>query len=414
MPRILREWNRFEWKPRMKSVDGASRTHGASSPRREDLESQILAWMTEPVWRRDERRFEALALGLFRLQYSACEPYRRYCDSLGRDPGAVACANDVPAVPTGAFKEFDLRCFPAEKTILTFRTSGTSTERRGALHLDTLRLYETSLLASLRHCFLTDLCGRRPAMRFLAPSPQAAPDSSLTHMFASLAAAEGSTESGFDLMPDGLDLSALGRAVESARRRAEPIVLAGTSFAFVHFLDAPETFEWQLPPGSRVLETGGFKGRSREVPREVLRAELAARFGIPETSILNQYGMTELGSQFYDSTLVDPSGPRRKLVPPWTRVRCVDPDSGRDVTVGDVGIVMVHDLANTGSVAAIQTADLGRMIASKSDGEKADDGFDVLGRFEGAEQRGCSIAADAMLGSTRAGSRTGSGAEPVR
>ncbi len=163
-----------------------------------------------------------------------------------------------------------------------------------------------------------------------------------------------------------------------------------------------------------MLETGGFKGRSREVPREVLRAELAARFGIPEASILNQYGMTELGSQFYDSTLVDPSGPRRKLVPPWTRVRCVDPDSGRDVTVGDVGIVVIHDLANTGSVAAIQTADLGRMIAATAGGEEEGDGFDVLGRFEGAEQRGCSIAVDAVLGGTRAGSRPGSGPEPVR
>lgn len=375
---------------------------GPNDPSRAELESQILAWMATPDWRRDEPRFEALALGLFRFQYQACEPYRRYCDALGRNPGSVATANDVPAVPTGAFKEFELRCFPAEETILTFHTSGTSTERRGALHLDTLRLYEASLLASLRRCFLTDLCGHRPTMRFLAPSPADAPDSSLTHMFASLARAEGSDESGFDLEADGLDLETLGRAVASARRRAEAIVLAGTSFAFVHFLDATEAVDtpaWRLPPGSRVLETGGFKGRSREVPRELLRAQLAARFGISQTSVLNQYGMTELGSQFYDSTLIDPTGPRRKLIPPWTRVRCVDPDSGRDLPAGEVGVVVIHDLANSGSVAAIQTADLGRMIPS-ADG----DGFDVLGRFEGAEQRGCSIAADTML-ATRTGSR---------
>ena len=399
----------------MKGDERASRTNGANAPRREDLETQILAFMAELDWRRDEHRFESLALGLFRFQYGACEPYRRYCDSLGLHPGAVARANDVPAVPTGAFKEFDLRCFPAEQTILTFRTSGTATERRGALHLDTLRLYETSLLASLRRCFLTDLCGRRPVMRFLAPGAAVAPDSSLSHMFASLAVAEGGEESGFDLGPDGLDLATLGRAVESARRRAEPIVLAGTSFAFVHFLDAIDAAEatqsstWRLPQGSRVLETGGFKGRSREVPRERLRAELGASFGIPASSILNQYGMTELGSQFYDSTLVDPSGPRRKLVPPWTRVRCVDPDSGRDMPIGEVGVVVIHDLANSGSVAAIQTADLGRMIPSQTG-----DGFDVLGRFEGAEQRGCSIAVDSMLGGGETRSRSESGAEPMR
>ena len=389
------------------------------------LESAILDWMTEPDAQRDEARFDALALDLYRFQYAACEPYRRYCDALGRDPAGVVRANDVPAVPTGAFKEFDLRCFPAEETLLTFHTSGTSTERRGALHLDTVVLYETSLLASLRRCFLTDLRGTRPTMRFLALSPKAAPDSSLTHMFATLAAAEGSTESGYDLTPDGLDLVTLGRAVESARRRGQPIVLAGTSFAFVHFLDATEAYAldateanargatgagaWQLPPGSRVLETGGFKGRSREVPRQVLRAALAARFGIPERAILNQYGMTELGSQFYDSTLVDPTGPRRKLAPPWTRVRCIDPDSGEDVPTGEVGVIVIHDLANTGSVAAIQTADLGRVVPAPSG-----DGFDVLGRSDGAEQRGCSIAIDAMLGQGATGAAIRAGGERRR
>lgn len=381
------------------------------------LESAILDWMTEPDAQRDEARFDALALDLYRFQYAACEPYRRYCDALGRDPTGVTRANDVPAVPTGAFKEFDLRCFPAEETLLTFHTSGTSTERRGALHLDTVVLYETSLLASLRRCFLTDLRGTRPTMRFLALSPKVAPDSSLTHMFATLAAAEGSTESGYDLTPDGLDLATLGRAVESARRRGQPIVLAGTSFAFVHFLDATEAHAldatsagaWQLPPGSRVLETGGFKGRSREVPREVLRAALAARFGIPERAILNQYGMTELGSQFYDSTLVDPTGPRRKLAPPWTRVRCIDPDTGEDVPAGEVGVIVIHDLANTGSVAAIQTADLGRVVPAA-----AGAGFDVLGRSDGAEQRGCSIAIDAMLGQGATGAIVRPGGERRR
>jgi acyl-CoA synthetase (AMP-forming)/AMP-acid ligase II len=393
----------------------------AERPDRARLESEILAWMAEPDATRDEARFEALALELFRFQYDACTPYRRYCDALGRNPESVARANDVPPVPTGAFKEFALRCFPEEETILTFHTSGTATDRPGALHLDTLVLYEASLLASLRRCFLTDLRDARPTMRFLALSPAHAPHSSLTHMFATLAAAHGSEESGYDLKPEGLDLASLRRAVESARRRDRPIVIAGTSFAFVHFLDATEAdaldateadalaaskadargaaqaCDWRLPRGSRVLETGGFKGKSRELPREVLRTAIAARFGIPEQAVINQYGMTELGSQFYDSTLVDPTGPRRKLAPPWTRVRCVDPDSGQEVPSGEVGVVVIHDLANTGSVAAIQTADLGRVIPAA-----AGEGFDVLGRAEGAELRGCGIAVEAVLGESRA------------
>lgn len=398
-----------------RTTTSANPSNEASGATRAELERAILAWMAEPSWRADAARFEALALGLFRFQYAACEPYRRYCDALDRPPAAVVRCTDIPAVPTGAFKEFELRCFPAEATQRTFRTSGTTTERRGALHLDTLALYECSLLASLRRVFLVELRGQRVPMRFLALPPSLAPDSSLTHMFAVLAREEGGADSGFDLLPQGLLLDRLEAAIASARAHATPIVVGGTSFAFVHCLDATAgqaAAAWRLPAGSRVIETGGFKGRSREVPREILRAGIAERFGLDERAVVNQYGMTELGSQFYDSTLVDPDGPRRKLVPPWTRVRFVDPASGQDVAPGEQGIVVIHDLANTASVAAIQTADLGRAI-------HPDGGFEVMGRAAGAEARGCSIATDAILSPSRAAggaigaSRGGTTSEPV-
>lgn len=398
---------------------------------REALESEIQDFMRASPWREAPERFERLALALFAFQFEACQPYAQYCRSLGHTPDTVKRSEEIPAIPTGAFKEFELRSFPAERTVLTFRTSGTSVERRGELHLDTLALYETSLLSSLRETFLRELVGRRTTMRFLAPGPAQAPDSSLTHMFETLRREEGGPDSRFDWQEDRLDFASFSSAVERARAIDEPIVVAGTSFAFVHFLDAvtrrgpnttdargrslvrshagggdPGASDWQLPAGSRVIETGGFKGRSREVPREVLRSDLAACFGLPETQIVNQYGMTELGSQFYDSTLVDPTGPRRKLIPPWTRVRFVDPDSGRDVDDGEVGQIVIHDLANTGSLAAIQTADLGRALLGR-DGERI--GFDVMGREEGAEARGCSIATDAMLEASGGGGRIGDG-----
>ena len=103
--------------------------------------------------------------------------------------------------------------------------------------------------------------------------------------------------------------------------------------------------------------------------------------------------MTELGSQFYDSALAEPGALRRKLGPPWARVRIVDPETDAEVAAGEPGAIVVLDLANTGSVAAIRTADLGCRIA---------DGFEVLGREPFAEDRGCSIAADELLGGTSA------------
>lgn len=369
---------------------------------REALEQEILDWMRSGDWSDSPERFERLALALFRFQIEHCEPYALLCRSLDATPDRVASAREIPAVPTGAFKELELRCFDAERTLQTFRTSGTSTERRGVLHLDRLDLYEASLLASLRHALLVDWSGQRRVMRFLAPSPEEAPDSSLSYMFQTLLDAEGGAGSGFDLRNGELDLTGLRRAVDAAQRSGETLLIAGTAFAFVHFLDASEGASWSLPAGSRVMETGGFKGRSREVPREVLHASLAARFDIPQTRIVNQYGMTELGTQFYDSTIVDPSGPRRKLVPPWARVRLIDPISSREVPVGEVGMIAIHDLANTGSVAAIQTADLGRAVLDRT-GHTI--GFDVLGRAEGAELRGCSVATDVMLEAARGAGR---------
>jgi acyl-CoA synthetase (AMP-forming)/AMP-acid ligase II len=168
------------------------------------------------------------------------------------------------------------------------------------------------------------------------------------------------------------------------------VVLCGTAFAFVHLLDAlaREGRRLRLPPGSRVMETGGFKGRSREVTRDELHAALATELGVDRDRIVNQYGMTELASQFHDSVLRCPGEPRRKLGPPWTRVRLLDPETEAECAPGAVGRIAILDLANTGSLVALRTADLGRSVG---------DGFEVLGREAGAEARGCSLAADAML-----------------
>ncbi len=362
------------------------------------LENELLAWMASGEWAPDPERFERIALELFCFQFEHCDPYARLCRSLHLTPDQISCADEIPAVPTGAFKEFDLRCFEAEETVRTFRTSGTSTDRPGELHLDHLELYEASLLASLRHALLVERTGQPTLIRILAPSPLEVPDSSLSYMFGALIEAEGGPASGFDLHDGELDLTALRTATADAQRSGEACLIAGTAFAFVHFLDAVGDETWALPSGSRVMETGGFKGRSREVPRDILHRSLGAQFGIPETSIIHQYGMTELGSQFYDSTLVDPAGPRRKLAPPWTRVRVVDPVSERDLPPGEIGLILIQDLANTGSIAAIQTADLGRITL---DGNGSPSGFDIVGRDAGAETRGCSIATDVMLEAAR-------------
>ena len=189
----------------------------------------------------------------------------------------------------------------------------------------------------------------------------------------------GDEASAFYLKGDALDGDRLAAAV--SEDTPHPLLLCGTAFAFVHWLDAlgRKAVRLGLPPGTRVMETGGFKGRARERPRDALYAEIEARLGVPAERIVNQYGMTELGSQFYDTVLHDTAGPRRKARPAWTRVRLVDPESDVAVPEGEPGLVTVLDLANTGSVCAVQTADLGRAIG---------DGFEVLGRLPGYRDNG--------------------------
>jgi hypothetical protein len=362
-----------------------------ADPTRAKLDARLLAWMGETEDSEDETRFEELALELFSHQFERCEPFARFCRSRGCTPSSVSSWREIPAVPTGAFKEMALRSFPAERGCHVFRTSGTSTRKRGELHLDTLALYEASLLPSFERHLLPDLGeGERMRMAILAPSPQEAPDSSLSHMFGVVLERCGDRESGFLVEGDQLQTARLLDGLERAAAGGVAALVCGTAFALVHLLEAMESAGRRiaLPAGSRAMETGGFKGRSRELGRDELYRRLHSALGLPPDRIVNQYGMTELGSQFYDSVLRFPGTPRRKLGPPWARVRIIDPESEEEAPHGEIGVVTILDLANTGSVLAVRSADLGRAVG---------DGFEVLGREPGAEARGCSVAADEML-----------------
>ncbi len=365
----------------------------SGDPGRSEIDGRVLAWMREPEWNYDEARFEQLALELFAFQFEHCEVFRRFCEGRGQTPSTIEGWRRIPAVPAGAFKEVELRSFPSEATTHRFRTSGTSTSVRGTLHLDTLELYEASLLPTFRRFVFPEMTTPldRAAIRVLAPPPDQEPDSSLSHMFGVALAELGAAGSSFDVDDGVLQVDLLLTSLVESAASESPVALCGTAFAFVHLIDhlVRRGVLVGLPPASRVMETGGFKGRSREMPPAALYAELKRVLGIPAERIVNQYGMTELGSQFYDSVLRAPSEPRRKLGPPWARVVIIDPDTGHEAATGHVGTIVVIDLANTGSVLALQTGDLGRAVL---------DGFEVVGRGPGAEERGCSIAADELLG----------------
>lgn len=136
-----------------------------------------------------------------------------------------------------------------------------------------------------------------------------------------------------------------------------------------------------LPAGSRAMETGGYKGRSRALPRAALHDLIRRCLGVPASHVISEYGMSELSSQAYDGVVGD-AGARCFRFPPWARALVVSPETGTEVDDGNPGLLRVCDLANVGSVLAVQTEDLAI---------RRGDGFELLGRASEAEPRGCSL-----------------------
>jgi hypothetical protein len=354
-----------------------------------DLLSQPL---DEPL---DDATFNRAAMRVFRFQFARNVPYAAFCRRREATPDTVEHWTQVPAVPTAAFKEVALVAGNRADAEVVFRTSGTTqgAEKRGEHHVLDVTIYHFALLPNFSACMLPD--GAELTMLSLVPSPSDMPDSSLAHMIAVVMERLGADDSAyFATATHGIDDARLGAALRAAERSGRPVCMLGTSFAFVHWLDrlAARGERFALPPGSRLMDTGGYKGRSREVAATDLRSNYDALLGIAASHCVNEYGMTEMCSQFYDSSLRDDARgltrPRFKIVPPWVRTRAVDPETLAPLPHGSTGLLQHFDLANLGSVMAVQTEDVGTCH---------DDRFELAGRAAGAQPRGCSIAMDLLL-----------------
>lgn len=325
------------------------------------LEQDLLRWMKTP----ETGCFGEKLRLLHTHHFANNAPYRVFCQSLGVGSD-VGDWREVPCVPQAAFKHADLRSFPPAATAATFHTSGTTGEGPGRHHFRTLAIYETAVIEGWRHAGL-------PGGPFLvlAPHPGEAPHSSLSHMLATLAPREA-----FIARTGVIDLDRL-RAID------QPVCLIGTALAFLHVVENLGDATLALPPGSSAMETGGYKGSGRNISRSDLYAMMSDKLDLAPGDIINEYGMTELSSQFYAR------GPRGLHEgPPWARALVVDPVTLQEVQDGETGILLIYDAANVGSVTGIRTQDLAI---------KRGRAFELLGRDPTALPRGCSRAADEWL-----------------
>jgi hypothetical protein len=346
--------------------------------------------------------FNSLARGLFALQFDHNAAYRRISETRGVTPRSVSHWSQIPAVPAAAFKELELTCLRPEERTHVFHSSGT-TEQRSSRHFhnaDSLAVYEASLWPPFERHVLGDLKSTNYDLRLtiLSPPPARAPHSSLVHMFETVRRKLGAEECAYvgRVARDGswtlnfeAALTRLRPDSDLGTRNVETLLL-GTAFSFVHLLDflAERDLRLRLPPGSRVMETGGYKSRSRILPKNELHALITERLGVRPSHIVCEYGMSELSSQAYDYSPRATRGTHPDLrvfhFPPWARAQIISPETGREVGDGETGLIRVFDLANVFSVMAIQTEDLGL---------RRGDGFELIGRVEHAEPRGCSLMA---------------------
>ena len=278
-----------------------------------------------------ENEFNVLALELFALQFKHNAAYRKICEARRLTPKVVEHWTQIPAVPTAVFKELDLTCLALAERTTVFNSSGT-TEQRPSRHFhspESLAVYEASLWPwfqanvtigapnSDSACFLLGVVhadseigapmARQLQLIILTPPPAQAPHSSLVHMFETIRRKLGAAETAFvgKLASDGswtLNFDVTLAALNSSLVTRHPSLLLGTAFSFVHLLDylTERNLRYDLPAGSRVMETGGYKNRSRSIPKTELHQLIAEKLGVPPLHIISEYGMSELSSQAYD------------------------------------------------------------------------------------------------------------------
>jgi len=347
-----------------------------------------------------ELKFDSLALELFALQFKHNAAYRKICEARRLTPEVIGHWTQIPTVPTAAFKELELTSLAPDERTAIFHSSGT-TEQKPSQHFhskESLAVYEASLWSWFAQNVPPDLRFTIYDLRLicLTPPPKQTRHSSLIHMFETIRKELDAPESVFvgKIGADGawtLDFDAAFAALDdnSKLKIQNPKLILGTAFSFVHLLDflKEKDLRIDLPAGSHVMETGGYKNRSRSMPKAELSALITERLGVPPENIICEYGMSELSSQAYDTGIKNSKLKIQNLgchfhFPPWARVQIISPETGREVADGETGLIRVFDLANVFSVMVIQTEDLGI---------RHGDGFELIGRAPVAEPRGCSL-----------------------
>ncbi|MDT0685174.1 acyl transferase [Autumnicola psychrophila] len=311
-----------------------------------------------------EVEFERITLEVFKFQYAQNKVYRQFCQLLGKDSTSVNSIKEIPFLPIEFFKTHSV--LSSEKAPeITFTSSGTTGNTTSKHHVIDLKLYEESFTEGFKHFYGNpeDL-----VIFALLPSYLERQGSSLIYMAENLISRSKHDESGFYLN----ELGELAAKLTKLDQSGKKILLIGVSFAL---LDMVENFSFKLQ-NTIIMETGGMKGRRKEMIRKELHHILAKGFGVDK--IHSEYGMTELLSQAYSK------GSGVFECPPWMKILIRDPEDALEILPENKnGGINVIDLANLNSCSFLATQDLGKNLSKNT--------TEILGRFDNSDIRGCNL-----------------------
>ena len=308
--------------------------------------------------------FEKVSISLFRHQAANNSVYNKFLSYLNIDINSVKNSKEIPFLPIQFFKSHKI-ISSTDNVKLLFSSSGTTGNLTSTHYLTDVSLYEKSYLSTFEHFY--EKISNYTVLALL-PSYLERSDSSLVYMVNDLIKKSQKPKSGFYLD----NLTELKNTLLELSAQKEKILLIGVSFAL---LDLIEQYSFKLN-NAIIMETGGMKGRRKELIRDELHRELKKGFGVD--SIHSEYGMTELLSQAYSK------GDGIFKTPPWMKILIRDPENAMELLPNQkTGGINIIDLANINSCSFIATQDLGRTYADGS--------FEVLGRFDNSDIRGCNL-----------------------
>jgi Acyl-protein synthetase, LuxE len=353
---------------------------------------QITQKVADFISREDEPKkldseFDRLALEVFEFQFRTIEPFRRLCLRQKKTPETVQSWTKIPAVPADAFKHFFLFAGSPKHVVRTFKSSGTTepgSNSQAHFSPEGLNLMRTAIEVNSKRRLFQE--GRKMKILALAPNPDLAPHMVMVYGMDFMMNQFGTEECRFLVGPSGPQFDLLLAELNKSCEAGEPVALLGSSFGFVELFDRMESLKlkFSLPEGSRLMDAGGYKGRSREIARNRFIHWAGLLLGLPPQRIVNLLGMTEMASQIYDEVVPN----RAKASPHWVRTLVMDPlhrENG-DLTevdeTGKKGLLRHLDLANVERPIMIQTDDV-------ATGQR--NSFEILERVKGAEPRGCSL-----------------------